>query len=145
MDGLGLTAVTAAFWLGGLVSIDLIEVPSKFRAPGVDRSAAVKIGRVVFRNFGYFELAVGAALAFAAGRSGLSGVPRILPLVLLGLAFVVAVPLRLRLSRLSERSESARQDRDHSPTLKLHRLYVAADGVKMALLLAVIACSLGGK
>ncbi|MCA1595758.1 MAG: hypothetical protein LC772_04980, partial [Chloroflexi bacterium] len=68
MNTSALLASLAAFWLGGLCALDLIETPAKFRLESMPRGPAVELGRIVFRRFGTLELVVAAVMAALVGR-----------------------------------------------------------------------------
>ncbi|MDQ3803436.1 MAG: hypothetical protein M3416_06345, partial [Acidobacteriota bacterium] len=55
-----------AVWLGGLIVIDFVETPARFRVPGLNRNQVVAVGREVFAAFNRTEVLVGAALVAAS-------------------------------------------------------------------------------
>jgi hypothetical protein len=49
-------------WLGGLIVMDCIEAPARFRTQGLDRNQIVAVGRLVFAAFNRAEIVIGATL-----------------------------------------------------------------------------------
>src|SRR5919112_6533813 len=54
-----------AVWLGGLIVMDFVETPARFRVQGLSRNQVVAVGRAVFAAFNRTETIVGAALVAA--------------------------------------------------------------------------------
>src|SRR5215210_7438440 len=54
--------LSLAVWLGGLIVIDFVETPARFRVPGLSRNQVVAVGREVFAAFNRTETVAGAAL-----------------------------------------------------------------------------------
>lgn len=146
-----LLAALAAFWLGGLCTLDLIETPAKFRLPSMPRGAAVELGRIVFRRFGSLELVTAAVMAALAGGGHVPCAAVGCCWVLAGLSATTALLIRPRLdakSKLwlehgdgetqSSQADTGRGGGGPAGLKRLHRLYVAADLAKLALLIAVI-------
>jgi hypothetical protein len=118
-------------WLGFVLAISFMEAPLKFRAPHTSRLAALSIGQVVFRALTRVELALLAvliaALAVAAWPAGARA-------WLYTLAGVVAVQQLWLLPRLDRRVTAVLAGRDVPPDPLVHRLYAAAEGLKLVLL-----------
>lgn len=55
-----------AVWLGGLVVIDFVEAPAKFRVAEINRNQAVAVGRAVFAALNRMEVIAGALLLAAS-------------------------------------------------------------------------------
>src|SRR5215210_1147548 len=51
-----------ALWLGGLIVIDFVEAPAKFRVAEINRNQAVAVGRAVFAALNHVEVIAGAIL-----------------------------------------------------------------------------------
>lgn len=63
-------ALAQALWTGGLVAIDAVETPARFRSEGLDRNQIGAVGRHVFAAFNTYELGLAAvALATLGGAS----------------------------------------------------------------------------
>ena len=57
------TATAAVFvWLGMVLAISFLETPLRFRAPGVDLSTGLAIGRLVFRGLNVVELVLATTI-----------------------------------------------------------------------------------
>lgn len=128
-------SVAAAFtWLGLVGGISVIEAPLKFRAPGVTLALGLGIGRLVFGVVTKVEAAllvltaVGAALA----PGGLA-----IRLVLLALLAVILAGQILVLRPLLDRRAGVIIAGGTPPPSRLHLAYIAAEGVKLGLLIAV--------
>lgn len=128
----------AGIWLGALVAIDLIETPAKFTLKGLDRATAVALGRVVFRRLGFLEMALGAALLAAGWRSGGGVVALAAPLWLITLALCLGLRPSLEVRMRGSADQVPQQERGKRALRRLHQLYVAADGAKMLLLVALL-------
>lgn len=62
MFALVLLAIVPFIWFGMIVAMTFIEMPRKFRAPGMTHALGVGIGRLVFKALNLVEAAL-AALA----------------------------------------------------------------------------------
>lgn len=51
-----------AVWLGGLIVIDFVETPARFRVQAINRSQVVAVGREVFAAVNRMESIIGAAI-----------------------------------------------------------------------------------
>lgn len=57
------TATATVFvWLGMVLAISFLETPLRFRAPGVDLSTGLAIGRLVFRGLNVVELVLATTI-----------------------------------------------------------------------------------
>lgn len=128
----------AGIWLGALVAIDLIETPAKFTLEGLDRATAVALGRVVFRRLGFLEMTLGAALLAAGWGRGGGVVALAAALWLITLALCLGLRPSLEQRVRDPASQEPQQGHGKRALRRLHRLYVAADGAKMLLLVALL-------
>lgn len=138
-----------AVWLGGLIVIDLVETPARFRVPAIDRNQVVAVGREVFAALNRTEVIVGALLvaasALLAGRAADISRKSLAALVGVGVMWLVALAqyfwARPRMSAatidldlVNRRPEDAR----FQVFRRWHKTYVALDLVKIALGLAAL-------
>ncbi|MBX5478804.1 MAG: DUF4149 domain-containing protein [Pyrinomonas methylaliphatogenes] len=139
-----------AVWLGGLIVIDLIEAPIRFRVPEINRNQSVAIGRRVFAALNRLEAVAGAIMLTASAllmRSAATvGTGERLAFGLVGAMWLIALAqlvwLRPRMSRLAKGLDLVNRrpdDARYARVGRLHRLYVAFDFVKMAAGIAVVA------
>ena len=77
-----------ALWWGGLLTIDLIETPSRFLTPGIDRETVFKMGNVIFRNFGKAQIGSGLLLVIVLLAGGADAVPILLAVFMFVLAAI---------------------------------------------------------
>jgi uncharacterized membrane protein len=136
-----------AIWLGGLIAIDCIEAPARFRTPELDRNQIVAVGRQVFAAFNRAEILMGATLILVSlllllraddGQflDRLSGWMAIGCLCLMALiALVQFLKLRPRMVEISRSLDLVNRDESdprHAEMRRLHRAYIALDIVKIA-------------
>ncbi|MCK9247578.1 MAG: hypothetical protein M0P31_01160 [Solirubrobacteraceae bacterium] len=128
-----LILAAAWLWLGIVVAISFIEAPIKFRAPGITLALGLGIGRLVFRVVNAVEAALGIVIVAAAllgdadGTTGvLVGALAVLLALQLGL---VRPPLDRRAARVAAGEEV--------PSSRVHLAYIAAEGVKVILLVVL--------
>src|SRR5262245_26321709 len=142
-----------AIWLGGLIVIDCIEAPARFRTPGLDRNQIVAVGRQVFAAFNRAEILIGTTLMFvsillalrADGLEFLELLARRVTIVCVGLmamiALVQSLKLRPRMTKISQSLDLVNRD-DSDPRYaemsQLHRVYIALDIAKIATGLVVL-------
>ena len=138
-----------AVWLGGLIVIDFVETPARFRVTAIDRNQVVAVGREVFAAFNRTEVFIGAALvavsALIAGRA--PTVSQKSQAAFIGVVVMWLVAL-LQYFWASPRMSAAtrgldlvnRQPRDarYGVLRRWHKTYVALDFIKMALGLAAL-------
>jgi hypothetical protein len=130
--------IVAALWLGGLVAIDLIETPAKFRIKSISRSSAVELGQEVFRSYGFLEMAFGVVLivSILAGSRFYFFAGALLGCI----SLFVSPLLRHRLRGLVSASDQGLRN----PQLKKYHLaYVALDLLKMLLLALLLLLPFG--
>jgi uncharacterized membrane protein len=138
-----------AVWLGGLIVIDFVETPARFRVPGLNRNQVVAVGREVFGAFNRTEVFVGAPLVAAGalllGR-GAAGSPASLAGVLcVAVMWLVALAqyfwARPRMSAATKGLDLVKRrpgDARLDAFRRLQKTYVALDFVKLALGLAAL-------
>ncbi len=142
MDTTCLVAALAAFWLGGLIALDLIEAPAKFRIQGLDRNTAVELGRAVFARFNLLEVVV--ALLILAATLSSPGAGRLwwASGALLLLALVASLGLRPQMRRLGQKLDLVNRDparaQEYRAIRGYHRAYVLGEFLKMAVLVTLI-------
>jgi hypothetical protein len=133
--------VLPAAWLGLIVGISLIEAPLKFQAPGITVPLGLGIGRLVFGAMNIVEAVLAALLVLALVRSRAPRAERILTL-----ALVVVLALKALVVRpLMQATTDAVVAGEGEGGSGLHLVYIAADGlliVGLAALLALAARSL---
>lgn len=121
-------------WLGMVLAISVLETPLKFRAPGVTLPLGLGIGRLVFRALNYAEITLAALLTAAcvvALRPASTG------WALLAAAWgLLAVQVVLLRPRLDRRAVLIVAGADIPPS-RQHLAYIALEGVKIVLLLAL--------
>ena len=128
----------AGLWLGGLIALDLIEAPTKFKIYSIERSAAVELGQAVFRKFGFLEMALSLALlAYISLHRTIAEIWLVGTLV--GIALIISPWLRSRLATL------IRQHSSKDILRPYHRGYVVVDILKMLLLMALALVAIAGK
>jgi uncharacterized membrane protein len=138
-----------AVWLGGLIVIDFVETPARFRVTAIDRNQVVAVGREVFAAFNRTEVFVGTALvavsALIDGRaqtvSQKSQAAFISVVVMWLVALLQYFWARPRMSAATEGLDLVnRRPRDarFAVLRRWHKTYVALDLVKLALGLAAL-------
>ncbi|HEV2913789.1 MAG TPA: DUF4149 domain-containing protein [Pyrinomonadaceae bacterium] len=138
-----------AVWLGGLIVIDFVETPARFRVPALNRNQVVAVGREVFAALNRLEAILGALLV-AAGALILSRAANVSPkslaaLISVGVMWLIALAqytwARPRMSAATKELDLVnRQEGDARFDIlrRWHKTYVALDFVKMALGLAAL-------
>lgn len=122
----------AMLWLGLLLGVSFLATPVKFLAPSLTLPVALDVGRQTFTAFNRVELVLAVALlgCVAVGRMRWVGI---------GLAAVLAALVALQtfwlLPVLDARVEIILQG-GTPPASGLHVLYIWADALKAALLVA---------
>jgi uncharacterized membrane protein len=145
--------VALAVWLGGLIVIDFIEAPAKFRAPEIDRNQAAAVGRQVFAAVNQMEVVVGAILlalllllnSLATARAVSSGATPRASVACAGLMWIVALAqnfwFRPRISELTRSLDlvnRSAEDRRYTALRRWHILYVTLDMFKIILGLLLV-------
>lgn len=136
-------------WLGGLIIIDFVETPARFRVTALNRNQIVAVGREVFAAFNRAEVIVGAVLvassAALASRGTTARQETLWATACVGLMWLVAISqyvwARPRMSAATKDLDLVNR-RPEDPRLRMfrrwHKTYVALDFVKMALGLAAL-------
>ena len=138
-----------AVWLGGLIVIDLVETPARFRVAAIDRNQVVAVGREVFAALNRTEVIVGALLvaasALLAGRAADVSRKSLAALAGVGVMWLVALAqyfwARPRMSAATKELDLVNrrpEDARFRVFRRRHKTYVALDLVKMALGLAAL-------
>lgn len=125
-------------WLGMVLAISFLETPLKFRAPGVDLTIGLGIGRLVFRALNRAEvaLAVITLAAIVTGRPTTSvSVLTIATLVILAGQLIIVRP---RLNRRTDRVLAG----DNPPRSTTHLYYIGLEAAKALTLTALGICLL---
>lgn len=136
------TAVTFV-WLGMVIAISFLEAPLKFRAPGITIPLGLGIGRLVFRALNAVEAGAAIVLIVCAVAGGWVGQPAgILAVVAVVVLAVQLVGIRPALNRRSD-AVLAAGDAD-GPRSHAHLMYVAAEVVKVGVLIATGVVLLAG-
>ena len=138
-----------AVWLGGLLVIDFVETPARFRVKAIDRNQVVAVGREVFAALNRMEVVVGAPLV-AAGALLVARAATVSHKSHVALISVVAMWLvalaqyfwaRPRMSAATQELDLVNR-RPEDPRFhafrRWHKTYVALDLVKVALGLAAL-------
>ena len=139
--------VSFTVWLGGLITIDCIETPARFRTPELTRAQIVAVGRQVFAAFNRAEVILGLLalsstllLILREDEARFIGsfrgrAPVVCICLMLILALAQSLKLRPRLAELSRKLDLADQDRSgprFAEMRRLHRAYIAFDLLKIA-------------
>jgi uncharacterized membrane protein len=138
-----------AVWLGGLIVIDCVETPARFRVTAIDRNQVVAVGREVFAAFNRTEVLNGAALvavsALIDGRapsvSQKSQAAFISVVVMWLVALLQYFWARPRMSAATKGLDLVNrqlQDARYDVLRRWHKTYVALDLIKLALGLAAL-------
>jgi hypothetical protein len=129
-----LSRLTLGLWVGGLVAIDFVETPARFRASELDRNQIIAMGRRVFAAFNRYEAGIGAAAAattLAGPRWRTAAVS-----AMWGAALTQLAVIQPRLQSLGENLDFVARTADdprYAQFRTLHRAYVALDVLKLAL------------
>jgi uncharacterized membrane protein len=138
-----------AVWLGGLIVIDFVETPARFRVAAINRNQVVAVGREVFAALNRTEAIVGALLitvgALLLSRAETVTHKSLAALVGVGVMWLVALAQyfwagpRMRaatngLDLVNRQPGDAR----FKALRRWHKTYVALDFVKIALGLAAL-------
>ncbi|HEV2707793.1 MAG TPA: DUF4149 domain-containing protein [Pyrinomonadaceae bacterium] len=138
-----------ALWLGGLIVIDFVETPARFRVPVINRNQVVAVGREVFAALNRMETLVGALLIavsvlLISRSTGVSQKPHA-ALISVGLMWLIALLqyfwARPRMSAITKELDLVNRqpvDRRFDVLRRWHKTYVVLDLVKMAFGLAAL-------
>ena len=136
-----------AVWLGGLLVIDLVETPARFRDTAINRNQVVAVGREVFAALNRMEVVIGALLvaasALLAGRAAAVSQKSLAALLSVGVMWLVALAqffwARPRMSAATKDLDLVNrlpEDARFQVLRRWHKTYVALDVVKVVLGLA---------
>ena len=131
--------ITVGLWVGGLVAIDFVETPARFRATDLDRNQIIAMGRRVFAAFNRYEAGIGA-VATAASVAG----PRWRTAAvgaMWGAALTQLAIIQPRLQALGANLDFVDRDANdprYNQLRTMHRAYVALDVLKLALALPTL-------
>jgi len=136
-----------AVWLGGLIVIDFVETPARFRVQGLGRNQVVAVGRAVFAAFNRTEAVVGALLVAASAllvtRARADSYSSVAAVTAVGLMWLVALtqyfwarPRMTKVTKGLDLVKRRQRDSRYDNLRRWHKTYVALDLAKMALGLA---------
>ena len=121
-------------WLGLLVGVSFIATPAKFSAVSLSLPVALDVRRATFSVFNKIEWLMLAALATVVVLSGSSRVPSAATALLTTVLLLQSAWL---LPVLSQRIAAIIAG-NYLPASSVHLLYIAADLVKIGLLVAIV-------
>ena len=138
-----------AVWLGGLIVIDFVETPARFRVPAINRNQVVAVGQKVFAALNCTEAIIGAPLitvsALLLSRAETVSHKSLAAVISVGVMWLVALAqyfwARPRMSAVTKDLDlmNRRGEDVRFHTLRRwHKTYVALDFVKIALGLAAL-------
>lgn len=141
--------VALTVWLGGLIVIDFVETPARFRVPAINRNQVVAVGREVFAALNRMEVIVGvllmAASALLVGRTAAVSQKSLAALVSVGGMWLVALAqycwARPRMSAVTGDLDLVNRypgDARFYALKRWHKTYVGLDLLKVALGLAAL-------
>lgn len=141
-----------AIWLGGLIVIDFVEGPAKFKVADINRNQAVAVGRAVFAALLRLEVALGVLLVIihllARDRAATAALAARWLISFIVIALMLAIVLLQKfwaIRRLQQASEGidlvarTASAEVFSRMKRWHLVYVAGDLLKMALGLGALA------
>lgn len=136
-----LAAALVYVWLGMVLAISFIEVPLKFRAPGVTLQIGLGIGRLVFRALNGAEVVLAVIIAIAIAMAvGKPSAPALVAFVIAVLALAVQLlGVRPRLTRRSDAVLAGGPEVAQSRS-RVHYVYVVLELVKV---IALIVAGIG--
>jgi uncharacterized membrane protein len=138
-----------AVWLGGLIVIDFVETPARFRVAALSRNQVVAVGRAVFAAFNRTEVIAGSLLIAAGAllvtRAGADSYMSVAAVTAVGLMWLVALAqyfwARPRMSAVTAELDLENRYREDARLYALrrwHKTYVALDFLKVAFGLAAL-------
>jgi hypothetical protein len=127
-------------WLGMVLAISFLEAPLKFRAPGLELTVGLAVGRLVFRALNRVEIVWAVVLAVCLISDPQSALIGTLAVVT-GLLLISQLTLvRPRLNRRSDLVLSRTAPAD-APRSHAHHVYIALECAKTVTLVA-LGCAL---
>lgn len=127
--------VIAAVWAGVVLGVSFLATPVKFRATSLSYDAALEVGRVTFHYLVRIEWLLLSVLAVAMLVAPSAGAVSVGLFALLGV--VVGLQHGWLLGVMDDRVAGVIESRSRPPPSKIHHLYIAAELVKVASLLAI--------
>ena len=136
-------------WLGGLIVIDFVETPARFRVPAINRNQVVAVGQEVFAALNRMETVVGALLlavsALLISRGPTGSNRSHLAVTCVGAMWFVALfqyfwarPLMTAATKELDFVNRQPRDARFDSLRRWHKTYIALDFVKIALGLAAL-------
>jgi hypothetical protein len=133
-----------AVWLGGLIVIDFVETPARFRVPAINRNQVVAVGQKVFAALNRTEAIIGALLiavsALLLSRAETVSHKSLAAVISVGVMWLVALAqyfwARPRMSAVTKELDLVNRrtgDERFHVLRRWHKTYVALDFFKMAL------------
>lgn len=127
--------ILPAVWLGLIIGISLLETPLKFQAPGITLPLGLGIGRLVFAAMNVVEAVLAMLLLFAVFRSHAARSERTLAVVIAAVLAVKALVVRPLVQGTTDAVIAGEREGGSG----MHLLYIAADGLLIVGLLALLA------
>lgn len=127
--------ILPAVWLGLIIGISLLETPLKFQAPGITIPLGLGIGRLVFAAMNVVEAVLAALLLVAVFRSRAARSERVLAVVLAAVLALKSLVVRPLVQRTTDAVIAGEREGGSG----MHLLYIAADGLLIVGLLALLA------
>lgn len=121
-------------WLGMVLAISFLEAPLKFRAPGLTLPVGLGIGRLVFRALNRVETALAAGVLVAVAVGGATWPVWLCTVIV---AVLLAAQIGVVRPRLNARSDVVLAGAQDLPRSHEHLYYVALEGVKVLVLIAL--------
>lgn len=117
-------------WFGLVLGISVLETPLKFRAPGMTLALGLGVGRLVFRALNAAELVLAAVFTVSL----VSVAPDVLTTILVAAVWLLLVVQVFGLRPALDRRVQVIIDGGAPPRSRLHRLYIALEGIKLLML-----------
>lgn len=138
-----------AVWLGGLIMIDFVETPARFRVKAINRNQVVAVGREVFAALNRTEVIIGLLLIVVSlllvSRAETVSYRWRAALISVGLMWLVALLqyfwARPRMSAATKGLDLVKRrpkDARFDALKRWHKTYVALDFIKIALGLSAL-------
>lgn len=138
-----------AVWLGGLIVIDFVETPARFRVKAINRNQVVAVGREVFAALNRVETIIGLLLlavsALLLGRAESVEDTSRAAVISVGVMWLIALlqyfwarPRMAAATKGLDLVKRRQKDARFGALRRWHKTYVALDFVKMALGLSAL-------
>ncbi|WP_297600648.1 hypothetical protein [Mycobacterium sp.] len=114
-------------WFGLVLGISVLETPLKFRAPGMTLALGLGVGRLVFRALNAAELVLAAVLT----ASLVGAAPGVYTTILVAIIWLLLLVQVFGLRPALDRRVQVILDGGTPPRSRLHRLYIALEGIKL--------------